>query len=150
MSTAIHQMWVYNDWANRRLLDALIATGNDLPYSCLHLISHIVNTQVVWLSRMQGLPVQVGPWDDHGILECKALHERSSAGLRSWLETNVEGFTYNITYTNTSGVSYQNNLQDILLHTFNHATYHRAQIAMELRRNGFEPPVTDYIHFMRD
>lgn len=150
MSTAIHQMWVHNDWANRRLLDVLVTTGPNLPHTCLHLMSHIVNAQVIWVNRMQGLPAEVGIWDDHTVLECKELHERSSAGLRSWVETNVEGFTYHVTYINTMGVSYQNDLQDILLHTFNHATYHRAQIAMELRRNGINPPVTDYIHFLRD
>jgi len=150
MSTAMHQMWVYNDWANRRVLDTLYALGPDLPYSCLHLISHIVNTQVVWLSRMKGIPARLKPWDDHTISECRALHEQSSAGLKDCVETNTEGFTYNVHYTNTQGVNYQNNLQDILLHTFNHATYHRAQIALELRRHGFAPPVTDYIQFMRD
>lgn len=150
MSNAIHQMWVYNDWANRRIIDTLTAIGPDLPYICLHLVSHIVNTQAVWLSRMKGVPTQLKPWDDHSISECKELHEQSSAGLKDCVETNLEGFTHNINYKNTTGVSYQNNLQDILLHTFNHATYHRGQIAMELRRNGFEPPVTDYIHFMRD
>lgn len=150
MSTAIHQMWVYNDWANRRVLGVLEAIGQNLPYACLHLMSHIVNAQVIWASRMQGLPAEVGIWDDHAIHECKELHERSSADLRSWVDTDVEGFTYHVAYTNSTGVSYQNDLQDILLHTFNHATYHRAQIALELRRNGFNPPVTDYIHFLRD
>lgn len=150
MSNAIHQMWVYNDWANRRVIDTLTAIGPDLPFICLHLVSHIVNTQAVWLSRMKGVSTELKPWDDHTISECKELHAQSSVGLKDCVETNVEGFTHNVNYKNTIGVSYQNNLQDILLHTFNHATYHRAQIAMELRRNGFEPPVTDYIHFIRD
>lgn len=150
MSTAIHQMWVYNDWANRRVLETLKEIGPGLPYSCVHLMSHIVNTQAIWLSRMKGASSSLLPWDDHSISECILLHDESSAGLRDCVDTNIEGFTFNVSYTNTSGMSFQNSLQDILLHTFNHATYHRAQIAQELRRNGYNPPVTDYIHFMRD
>lgn len=150
MSTAIHQMWAYNDWANRRVLKKLSELDTDLPYTALRLMSHIVNAQIIWLSRMKGMTPKWGTWDDHSIIECKELHEQSSAGLRECVEANVEGFTHNISYTNTMGITFHNNLQDILLQAFNHGTYHRGQIALELRRNGFEPPATDYIHFIRD
>lgn len=150
MSSAIHQMWAYNDWANRRVLDSLSEIGPDLPYACLHLMSHIVNAEVIWSSRMKGIPAPFGTWDDHSLEECKKLHEQSSAWLRDCVNTNLEGFTHTIKYTNSAGMNYQNDLQDILLQTFNHATYHRAQIAQELRRAGFNPPLTDYIQFVRD
>ncbi|WP_414711827.1 DinB family protein [Sphingobacterium sp. UBA1498] len=46
-------------------------------------------------------------------------------------------------------MAFHNKVNDILLHVFNHGTYHRAQIASEMRRNGVEPINTDYITFIR-
>jgi len=54
-----------------------------------------------------------------------------------------------INYTNTQHQAFHNKANDILLHVFNHGTYHRAQIASEMRKNGIEPINTDYITFVR-
>ncbi|MFC3356180.1 DinB family protein [Sphingobacterium zeae] len=35
-------------------------------------------------------------------------------------------------------MAFHNKVNDILLHVFNHGTYHRAQIASEMRRNSVE------------
>ena len=37
----------------------------------------------------------------------------------------------------------------ILRHIVNHATYHRGQIAADLRAAGLTPPYTDFIHAVR-
>ena len=37
----------------------------------------------------------------------------------------------------------------IMIHLVNHSSYHRAQIAMLLRQNGFEPVNTDFITYDR-
>lgn len=150
MSTSLRQMWAYNDWANRRVLRKFAEADESLPYAALCLMSHIVNAQIIWLSRINRITPLWKTWDIHNVTDCKELHEQSSKGLRDCVDANEDGFTHAINYTNTEGITFHNNLQDILLHVFNHGTYHRAQIAMELRRSGFEPPVTDYIHFLRD
>lgn len=54
-----------------------------------------------------------------------------------------------VKYSNTKGQEFSNSLYDILLHLFNHGTYHRGQIATDMRRNGLEPLNTDYITMVR-
>jgi uncharacterized damage-inducible protein DinB len=48
-----------------------------------------------------------------------------------------------------AGDSYQNKIEDILIHVGNHGTYHRGQIAMLLREKGYNPVSTDYILYDR-
>lgn len=40
-------------------------------------------------------------------------------------------------------------IKDIMFHIVNHSTYHRAQIATELKDHGIEPLKTDYILYKR-
>jgi uncharacterized damage-inducible protein DinB len=40
-------------------------------------------------------------------------------------------------------------VEQIMIHLVNHSSYHRGQIAMLLRQNGFEPVNTDYITYDR-
>lgn len=147
MSEPVHQLWLYNDWANKLLLNVMELHEETLPAPCLHLFSHIVNTQMIWLSRINGEPSPVAVWEDHPLSTCGSYHKLSSAGLQQ----KIDGSSGEITvgYANTKNISFQNSLQDILLHIFNHGTYHRAQIATEMKRNGLEPVNTDYITFVR-
>lgn len=54
-----------------------------------------------------------------------------------------------IVYANTKGEAFQTAIHDIMIQVFNHGTYHRAQIACNLRQGGLEPVNTDYITFVR-
>ncbi|MCH7396746.1 hypothetical protein MM236_02050 [Belliella sp. DSM 107340] len=60
-------------------------------------------------------------------------------------------FDFNITadYSNSKGQKYSSSVRDILFHIINHSTYHRSQIASELKNQGIEPLITDYIFFKR-
>lgn len=146
METIFDQLWKYTDWANNKLFDAFEHHGRQIPAQCLHLLSHIVNSQAVWLGRVSGEPAQVAIWQDHDLDGCKLLHQQTMAGIRALMETDMDR---SIHYTNQQGNSYNNYVSDILLHLFNHGTYHRAQIAHEMRVQGLEPVNTDYINFIR-
>ncbi|MEM8758120.1 MAG: DinB family protein [Planctomycetota bacterium] len=50
-------------------------------------------------------------------------------------------------YQNTAGRPHSTRVSDIVTHVFNHATYHRGQVAMLVGRAGGEPAVTDFIFF---
>lgn len=149
MENLFNRLWLYNNWANQSLFKLFEQYGPQLPANCLHLLSHIVNTQLVWLSRLNGEAAALKPWDDHSLEECRLLHEQSAAQLKQEIENISVQPDQKLRYTNTQGITFENSSSDILLHVFNHATYHRAQIAQELRRNGLEPINTDYISFVR-
>jgi uncharacterized damage-inducible protein DinB len=149
MSNSLEQLWRYNDWANRTLINAFKRYNGDIPATCLHLLSHLTNAQTIWVSRITGVIPVVGVWEDYSLADCETHHRLSSTALTQVIADDVEGQPVNISYTNTRNESFTNSLQDILLHIFNHGTYHRAQIATEMRKHGVEPVNTDYITFAR-
>lgn len=149
MKPLIEQLWSYNNWANEIIFNAAESYGDRMPDTCLRLLSHIVNGQSVWLNRMIGEQGSPGLWDIHDLKTCKKLHGETSGGLKSTIEKYAADQDAKITYTNSRGMTFQNTVLDILIQVFNHGTYHRAQIAMQMRINGLEPVNTDYINFVR-
>jgi uncharacterized damage-inducible protein DinB len=138
----------YNNWANSFLLDALIANSSSLPESCISLFSHIVNAQTIWLSRINGALPSVTVWQVNNLEVCKVLLEESSNAL-SQIEYSKVAELPIIKYRTTTGDYYETSVADILLHVFNHGTYHRAQIAKEMKLHHIKPVNTDYIQFVR-
>lgn len=149
MSEPVYQLWRYNNWANQLLLKEFIKQEEAIPATCVHLLSHIINAQMIWLSRIKGDQPAVSVWEDHSILECERYHSMFSDAIQQELANYNEKEQKTIQYTNTNKVSFDSTLLDIFLQIFNHGTYHRAQIAMEMRRHGFTPVNTDYITFVR-
>jgi len=145
VESSIDQLWRYNDWANGKVLATLADTGEGVPHRCIQLISHIINAQLIWIDRIVGNRLDVGVWEEHSLEDCQSLHEFCSDAMSKMLlesEPDLKGMVRSI---NTKGELFSNLVQDILLHIFNHGTYHWAQIATELRINGLEPDNTDYI-----
>jgi uncharacterized damage-inducible protein DinB len=143
----LERLCKYNDWANQLLFESFAASSEMIPANCLRLLSHVVNVQSIWLSRIRGQNQILGAWDEHGPEICKNLHKQTSAGLHAILLEHAPDLLFKIEYRNFQGQLKENSITDILIHVFNHGTYHRAQIAQEMRRNGLEPVSTDYIIF---
>lgn len=142
----LNKFCTYNNWANARLLDAMISSSAALPESCISLFSHIVNAQWIWTCRIRGIAPQVAVWQVNDLHICKELLEESVRELAKI--SNLDDPTV-IKYTTNAGDDHETAVCDILLHVFNHGTYHRAQIAKEMRQHQLEPVSTDYIHFVR-
>jgi uncharacterized damage-inducible protein DinB len=70
---------------------------------------------------------------------------------QQWLDfvERNDNFDLELTYTNYTGDPYTNNVESIMMHLVNHCSYHRAQVALLLRQQGFEPINTDLITFDR-
>jgi uncharacterized damage-inducible protein DinB len=147
MDSTLLRMQAYNNWANKSLLSHLLIQPT-VPHLCMKLMQHIANTQSIWISRILSETPTVGAWEEHNLASCLEIHQESSAILDNILSSDMD-LDKDISYVNTQGNSFTNSVQDILIHVFNHATYHRAQIAKELRVNGLEPVNTDYISFVR-
>lgn len=145
----LNKLWQYNNWANQALIHLFTEQSAILPPECLRLFSHIVNTQSVWLSRLEGTPQLYGAWDEHTLATCIMMHNEASPLLEEQLLLSAEQLSAIIEYKNSTGKTFHNSRYDILIHVLNHGTYHRAQIATELRRHGIEPINTDYISYVR-
>jgi uncharacterized damage-inducible protein DinB len=140
----------YNHWATSRAANSIVQTSGDLP-EAVKLLSHLISSQFVWLSRVADVKSDVLVWDNFLIDECIS---KSSEITSEWINL-IEGKSNDflekrIKYQNSKGEKFENSLKDILTHLINHSTYHRAQIAQLVKRAGGIPAVTDYIVYQRE
>ncbi len=141
----------YNHAANMRTV-ASIQSAVNLTTDLDRLFSHIINAQEIWLDRLQSVDESSGPsvWNLHAIHEFGSRENKNFSRFISYLDSASEDeWERVVRYKNTQGVEFENTVSDILLHVFNHSTYHRAQIAFILRQLDEKPVNTDFIAFAR-
>lgn len=140
-------LFEYNLFASTQLLTQLVNNESAQTEKALKLAAHILNAQTIWNSRMMGVPQPFGPWQIQQpttfLATMKREHELSLHII------NTKNLQDTLTYTNSLGNTYTNTFEDVLIHIVNHCTYHRAQIATEIKQAGIAPAVTDYIAYKR-
>ncbi len=143
-------MFDYELWANRRVLESLRKACQ--RGEGLRLLGHILAAQDVWLTRLWGQPsTHVVIWPERTLEECEADLGRMAGEIAAYLEfVSEEALETPLAYRNQSGREFRNTPLDILTHLGLHSQHHRGQIALELRRLGEEPAVTDFIAFRRE
>ena len=140
----------YTRWANDQIIEAMEEWDDPLPDRTLLLLSHLLRAQDVWLGRIQGEPNLPAIWAEDTLQECRTRAEQSAEAWLDFLqECSEEAFDKTISYQNSKGHPFENELRELCGHVVNHSTHHRAQIAMLLREAGGEPPATDYIFYAR-
>lgn len=145
------KLFKYNEWANNRIIEALMDQQSENMENYLQIFSHLLSVQKVWLDRLLNNKIIYELWDSKTLEGCIKMSKESTSGWLKYLESiSDEEFSKILEYTNTKGVQLQDTLEDILAHIINHSTYHRAQIALLLRRDNLTPPATDYILFVRE
>lgn len=146
MRTFFKEIFEFIYTFNNKIIEALMA--NDSAQKAVLLISHTVNSQEIWNARIENTQIQRGVWDLRPLDELKASNIANYQKTLTIIETY--DFDKKIRYTNTKGITFENNVRDILFHAVNHSTYHRGQIATDFKLNGIAPLVTDYIFYKRD
>lgn len=140
------ELFEYNNHYNQQLIAQFAAHEGRIPEKSLKLLSHIVNAQRIWNSRIIGQAAS-GVWDIQPNEKLAGLNQENYT--RSLEIMSTRDFNELIDYVNSKGDSYSNTIKDILFHVVNHGTYHRGQIASNCRENGIEPIVSDYIFYKR-
>ena len=70
---------------------------------------------------------------------------------RSFLRgLDARALSTSISYVNSNGKHFKNQIGDVISHVLFHASYHRGQLALTLRGAGHEAPYTDFIHAVRE
>jgi len=140
----------YNDWANRRICDAVSRTDN-IDTKALAILNHIVLVQRLWLDRIQGVSAAYKYWDPAPVSEVLEVSEFSTHDWVQFLSVvSSEGWQRRISYVNSRGVSFANSLEEVITQVINHSTHHRAQVSLLIRQAGQQPPVLDFISFARN
>ena len=139
----------YEEWANKATLQSLRDTTRPSDRA-LRILMHVFAADRLWMARIKQESQPVVIWPEPSIEACE--DELKSAGNR-WREL-LEGVTASdlgrpVRYTNTRGEPWESTVQDILMHVVLHSSYHRGQIASEVRGAGDTPAYTDFIHCIR-
>ncbi len=147
MKTLFNQLFDYNFYCNRQLIEQCIALEK-MPEKSQELFSHILNAHHIWNHRILQNQWEYEVWQQHDIKDWGDIHYENQ---RTSFEiiTNTDNFDKRIDYETTEGRVFANDIKDILFHIINHSTHHRAQILADFRSNNIEPESLDYILYKR-
>jgi uncharacterized damage-inducible protein DinB len=144
----LRRQFAYDAWANREVFAAMVRTGAD--GRSLQLLAHILSAERLWLERLQQQPQSFPVWPELRLEDCRVQADELPQLWRDYLATrNSENLTTLVSYKNSKGESWTNNVIDILTHVVMHSAYHRGQIATHVRACGKTPAYTDFIHAVR-
>jgi uncharacterized damage-inducible protein DinB len=142
------KLYQYNAWANDRVI-ARLSREDVKDEKILSIFGHVLAAQFLWLHRIKGLtPPNVKLWGEYSLHTLEKMAKDANQQWLDFVESN-DTFDRELTYTNYTGDPYTNNVESIMMHLVNHCSYHRAQVALLLRQQGFEPINTDLITYDR-
>ncbi len=146
-------LFAYNEWANRRIFDAIKARPLSETEKVIRALAHILIAEKMWLVRLQtnADTTRFDFWPELSLDECGTLFEENRESYASFFDRSTDASLDRVaTYKNSRGVEYQTSYRDILTHVLLHASYHRGQAAQAARAAGLAPAYTDYIAFVRE
>lgn len=161
MKELFQQYSAYNLWANKILLEKLAQVPKEIIHkemgssfgSIYKTLVHLMEVESIWLQRLQLQEhIQVPEKDpDENFEELSKKLSSFSKGWSDWVnETNEKNITHVFGYYNSKKEYFKQPVYEMLLHLFNHQTYHRGQIITMLRQNKIDKiPATDFIVFAR-
>ncbi|MDP2686774.1 MAG: DinB family protein [Aequorivita sp.] len=137
----------YTHHCNQLLIDVLFKNPETYRDRISLLASHSLNAHHVWNHRLFGIAATFSVWQ---ILEIGVLPTINNENFEhTKLFLQKKNLAEPVNYTNSKGESFTNTAGDILFHLINHSTYHRGQLVSQLKVEGVEPIVTDYIFYKR-
>ena len=128
----------YNLWANERLITNLELIDDQCylkerqgSFASIHTIcAHMLDAQLIWMWRIRNGKIPTSYHNSSQLTRSEPTTNLlvSSAEYISLISSSMESdFKEPIAYANSKGNSYQQSLEDILIHVVNHGTYHRGQ-----------------------
>ena len=148
MKEYFQKLYKYNEWANLRVLGA-IEKQNVTHEKTLSIFSHQLVANFLWLHRIKGLPKpDLDLWKTYPM---DKLREMVYDGSKLWNEyvESTDNFNRILKYDNFVNKYYETNVEHIMMHLVNHGSYHRGQVALLMRQNGYQPINTDFITYDR-
>ena len=115
------------------------------------LFAHIASVEHLWYTRIEGRPAEHAVWPTAMTPSEAAALAGAHADLYQRLvaSASTDQLARRIPYRNSAGREFVSRVSDIVTHVAMHGSYHRGQVARQLRSAGFEPPYTDFIQYTR-
>ena len=151
MNTVEHlrDLFIYNDWANRRIVHAL---KSNWSARAAQIPAHLLITEQEYYERLYGKDsTGFNFWQNLSLDECSRLAQENAERFERLLKRfEDEGLGQTVSYKTSEGVSYTNTFRELLTHVLFHSSIHRGNIILKMREEDFEPPVIDYIIYLRE
>lgn len=161
MKEILIQLSSYHFWANSLLLDLI----NQLPEekqkqevassftSLYQTLLHMLNAESIWWQRMKLQERIVVPGENFSgdMKELSILFLHQNRQWNHWIVNASEHQLQHVfQYHNSKREQFKQPVYQMILHVFNHGTYHRGQLVNILRQLGIEKiPATDFIVWAR-
>jgi uncharacterized damage-inducible protein DinB len=154
-------LYEFDAWANARTLNACAALtpeqltrnlGNSFG-SVRDTLGHILGAQIVWIERLTGsTPVGLPSPDSFpDLASVRAKWAETEPRLHAYVNSLTQADIDRVLeYRNLKGVTFHDQIGQILQHLANHGSYHRGQVTTLLRQLGAKPVNTDMIGFYRE
>lgn len=161
MKEILQQLASYNLWANSLLMEAIKKSPEEFHQqeirssfsSLLKTVLHMWNAESVWWQRLKLQERIIEPKDNFNGSMNDAIEGlmQQSKQWREWVVNSQEHHLDHVfEYRNFQGQQFKQPIFQMLLHLFNHDTYHRGQLVTMLRQLGVEKiPQTDFIVWSR-
>ena len=161
MKELLQQYATYNTWANQKLGEVILSLPPEMQvaeitssFRSIHLtMLHMHDAESIWWQRMKLQENVVPPSSTfkgntkelfHLLIQQNKLYE-------DWMNASSEmALQHVFKYYNTKREPFKQPTYLVLLHVFNHGTYHRGQLVTLLRQLGqTKIPQTDFIIWSR-
>ena len=155
------ELFSYGSWATARMCRAAKAltdeqreavAASSFP-SLTATLAHLVSAEWIWLRRWLGdSPTSLPSWAEGPTFQAiTAQLAAVEAERATWMAPLTDADLRRvISYHALDGHPYAHPLEKLMRHVVNHSTYHRGQMATQLRQLGQTPPNTDFIRFVRE
>ena len=161
MKELLKQFAAYNTWANQKIMDIILVLPEEkqmaeVPSSFTSLyktVLHMWDAESAWWQRMKLQERIIVPSENFkGTM--KDVVDGLSQQNRLWEEwvsnASDRSIEHVFQYQNSRKEQFKQPIFQMILHVFNHGTYHRGQLINMLRQLGLEKTVqTDFIVWSR-
>lgn len=161
MKEMLLQLSAYNLWANQLLLDTIAQLSSELQHQettgsfpSLHqTVLHLLDAESIWWQRMR-LQERITIPSDHFAGTTREAAQQLLALDKQWQfwigQAHDHALEHVFLYQNSKREQFKQPVYQMLLHLFNHNTYHRGQLVNQLRQLGITKiPQTDFIVWSR-
>lgn len=161
MKELLKQLAAYNVWANQKIIETLMLLPEekiltDIPSSFKNIVNtvlHLLDAESIWWQRMKLLERINRPSSDFSgnFQEAAEALMKQSKMWQEWVSQSSEfSLDHVFQYLNRKGEPEKMQINQMLLHVFNHSTYHRGQIVNMLRQLGEKKiPSTDFATWVK-
>jgi len=162
MKELLKQMAVYNVWAHKKIMDAVLSIPvekqkAEIPSSFSSLektILHMWDAESIWWQRMKLHERLMIPSENFKGTTVEAVNGLLSQSTlwEEWVNNVSDNMLEHVfEFRNKKGDQIKMPIWQMLFHVFNHGTYHRGQLVNMFRQLGVEKiPGTDFSTFVRN